>query len=119
MAPGLRQNMSQMDGPLPSSAAAPSIWYADAAAPQTKLRGSSTGLFGDSEGLAAKVRAWAAEASPPAAQLTKRRRECVIGRQATRPAGPSQAPHAGGTDASEAEAGYNSAVSMRVMCKRR
>src|SRR5437762_1008102 len=38
MAPGTRQKRSQIDAPLPSSAAAPSIWKALVATPQTKSR---------------------------------------------------------------------------------
>lgn len=37
--PGTRQYVSQMDGVLPSSAAAPSIWYAAVATPQRKPAG--------------------------------------------------------------------------------
>ena len=38
--PGNRQKVSQMDGPLPSSRLAPSIWKADVAAPQTNPSGT-------------------------------------------------------------------------------
>ena len=38
-APGWRAKVSQIDGPRPSSAAAPSIWYAEAAKPQVKSPG--------------------------------------------------------------------------------
>ena len=44
MAPGTRQNVSQIDGARPSSATAPSIWYAAVAAPQTKSRPRSSGV---------------------------------------------------------------------------
>ena len=38
--PGSRQNVSQMDGPLPSSLLAPSIWNAEVAAPHTNPSGT-------------------------------------------------------------------------------
>src|SRR6059036_4054763 len=40
IAPGTRQNVSQIDGVRPSSATAPSIWYADVATPQRNPAGS-------------------------------------------------------------------------------
>ena len=46
--PGVCENVSQIDGPRPSSLAAPSIWYADAAKPHVKPGGkrwaSASGL---------------------------------------------------------------------------
>src|SRR4051812_27403927 len=41
MRPGSRAKWSQLDSPLPSSLAAPSIWGAAAATPQTKFFGNS------------------------------------------------------------------------------
>src|ERR1700722_3970759 len=38
--PGVWLNVSQIDGPRPSVVAAPSIWYAAVAAPQTKSAGN-------------------------------------------------------------------------------
>src|SRR5262249_2456739 len=40
MAPFLRQNVSQTDGPRPSSLAAPSTWYEAVATPQVKSFGN-------------------------------------------------------------------------------
>src|SRR4051812_50219831 len=62
--------MSQMQGPRPSSAAAPSTWYAAVAAPHTKSfgnsRGSSGSLIADAGALDAAPRAGEEPRTPPA-----------------------------------------------------
>src|SRR5207248_151869 len=43
MLPGVCANVSQMDGPRPSSWTAPSIWYAEVAVPHRKPSGNDRG----------------------------------------------------------------------------
>src|SRR5690606_18315906 len=47
--PGVWLKVSQMDGVRPSSRTAPSIWYAEVAAPQRKTEGKATGVTGVAE----------------------------------------------------------------------
>jgi hypothetical protein len=47
--PGVWLKVSQIDGVRPSSRTAPSIWYADVAAPHRKAGGKVTGVAGFSE----------------------------------------------------------------------
>ncbi|CAM5736434.1 hypothetical protein SBADM41S_04415 [Streptomyces badius] len=51
--PGVCENVSQMEGERPSSATAPSIWYAAVATPQVKSAGSA--LRSDTYCLSVKV----------------------------------------------------------------
>lgn len=44
--PGVWLNVSQIEGVRPSSRTAPSIWYAEVAAPQRKAGGKVTGVAG-------------------------------------------------------------------------
>ncbi|TCN35051.1 hypothetical protein EV644_11772 [Kribbella orskensis] len=52
IAPGTRQNVSQIDGNRPSASIAPSIWYAEVAVPQTKsCRSGESSTIGDPQGV--------------------------------------------------------------------
>ncbi len=55
-APGVWENVSQIDGVRPSSATAPSIWYDAVATPQTKPSGKRADRSGAVTVLPAGVR---------------------------------------------------------------